>query len=69
MRWARDGYGRLEPFTRAGGYVNYLFQETGERVRRAYGAEVYARLVVLKDRYDPTNFFRLNQNVQPTLRA
>ncbi len=69
IRWAREGYGRLEPFTRAGAYVNYLFQESGERVRRAYGEEVYTRLVVLKDRYDPTNFFQLNQNVQPALRA
>ena len=57
----------LEPFTRAGAYPNYLFQETGERVRQAYGEKVYARLVLLKDRYDPTNFFRLNQNVQPAL--
>jgi FAD/FMN-containing dehydrogenase len=69
MRWARDGYARLEPFTRAGAYVNYLYQETAERVRRAYGADVYARLVALKNRYDPTNFFRLNQNVQPTPRS
>jgi hypothetical protein len=67
VRWARDGYASLEPFTRAGAYPNYLFQETRERVRQAYGAEVYARLVTLKDRYDPTNFFRLNQNVQPAI--
>lgn len=69
VRWARDGYAALEPFTRAGAYPNYLFQESGERVRQAYGEQVYARLVALKDRYDPTNFFRLNQNVQPAIRV
>jgi FAD/FMN-containing dehydrogenase len=69
VRWAREGYASLEPFTRAGAYPNYLFQESGERVRQAYGEESYARLVALKDRYDPTNFFRLNQNIQPEIRA
>ncbi len=68
VRWARDGYASLEPFTRAGAYPNYLFQESGERVRQAYGEKAYARLVALKDRYDPTNFFRLNQNIQPAIR-
>ena len=67
VRWARVGYASLEPFTRAGAYPNYLFQESGERVRQAYGDQAYARLVALKDRYDPTNFFRLNQNIQPAL--
>ena len=65
VRWARDGYAALEPFARAGAYPNYLFQESGERVRQAYGERSYARLVALKDRFDPTNFFRLNQNIQP----
>ena len=65
VRWAREGYARLEPFTRAGAYPNYLFQESRERVREAYGEAVYSRLVTLKERYDPTNFFRLNQNIQP----
>jgi len=64
--WARDGFARLQPFLSGGAYPNYLFQETRERVRQAYGPEVYARLVALKDRYDPSNFFRLNQNIQPS---
>lgn len=68
IRWAREGYSRLERFTRAGAYPNYLFQETRERVRQAYGDEAYARLVNLKDRYDPTNFFKLNQNIEPSPR-
>jgi len=69
IRWARDGYASLVPFTRAGAYPNYLFQESGERVREAYGEQAYARLVALKGRYDPTNFFRLNQNIQPAIRV
>jgi FAD/FMN-containing dehydrogenase len=69
VRWAREGYTSIEPFTRAGAYPNYLFQEGGERVRQAYGERAYARLVALKDRYDPTNFFRLNQNIRPAIRV
>ena len=37
-----------------------------ERVRAAFGAEKYRRLVALKDKYDPENVFRMNQNVRPT---
>jgi FAD/FMN-containing dehydrogenase len=50
-------------------YVNYLGQETdegAERVKSAYGPEKYARLVALKEKYDPTNLFRLNQNIRPS---
>ncbi len=35
-------------------------------MRQAYGSDAYERLVALKDRYDPANFFRLNQNIEPT---
>jgi hypothetical protein len=46
--------------------VNFLGDEGDERVRFAYGAANYDRLVELKMRYDPTNLFRLNQNIVPT---
>jgi FAD/FMN-containing dehydrogenase len=46
--------------------VNFLGDEGRDRVRAAYGEETYARLVTLKDRYDPDNFFRLNQNIEPS---
>jgi FAD/FMN-containing dehydrogenase len=46
-------------------YVNFLMEEGEERVRQAYGADKYDRLKALKRTYDPTNFFRLNQNIKP----
>ena len=45
--------------------MNFLMEEGEERIRQAYGAEKYARLKALKRKYDPTNFFRLNQNIAP----
>ena len=66
IRWAREGFALLEPFLGRGAYANYLGQEPRERVRQAYGAETYDRLVALKDRYDPTNIFRMNQNIEPS---
>ena len=67
VRWARDGFALLQPHLSSGAYANYLVQEPRERVRQAYGAEIYDRLVALKDRYDPTNVFRLNQNIEPSM--
>jgi len=62
--WVRACYAALEPHTTGGVYVNYLGNEGAERVRAAYGPN-YDRLVALKRKYDPTNFFRLNQNIAP----
>ena len=56
----------MRPFSSGAAYVNYLGADaTPEAVRSAYGP-AYTRLVALKDRYDPTNFFRLNHNIRPT---
>ena len=54
---------RLAPLSR-GNYVNMMDREDSSAVRRAYGPN-YERLAKLKRRYDPTNFFALNQNIQP----
>ena len=48
-----------------GAYVNFVGDEGEEGVRSAYPGETWDRLAALKARYDPTNLFRLNQNVPP----
>ncbi len=48
-----------------GAYVNFLGDEGAVRVRDAYPGETWDRLVAIKRRYDPTNLFRLNQNIAP----
>lgn len=48
-----------------GAYVNFLSNEGEERIRAAYPGATWNRLVAIKARYDPTNLFRLNQNIQP----
>lgn len=63
-KWARDYWSALAPFHQSV-YVNFLMEEGEERVREAYGAEKYDRLKALKRRYDPENFFHLNQNIAP----
>jgi FAD/FMN-containing dehydrogenase len=62
--WARQSSDSARPFASGGVYVNYLGAEGADRVRAAYGAK-YDRLVALKQKYDPTNLFRTNQNIQP----
>jgi FAD/FMN-containing dehydrogenase len=63
-QWSRDAWTALAPH-QDGVYVNWLMEEGEDQVRRAYGAERYERLKVLKRRYDPDNFFRRNQNTPP----
>jgi FAD/FMN-containing dehydrogenase len=63
--WTRDFYGAMRPFLADAVYVNYLGDEGEERVRSAYQPATYARLSALKKKYDPTNLFRLNQNIKP----
>jgi len=67
IKWARDFWDAMQPFARDAVYVNYLGDEGSERVKAAYAAEVYERLVQSKNKYDPTNFFRFNQNIVPTM--
>ena len=62
--WARDYWSALEPH-HTSVYVNFLMEEGEDRIRQAYGTEKYDRLKALKRKYDPANFFRLNQNITP----
>lgn len=65
IAWNRAYWTEVEPFTR-GFYVNSLNDENQDQVNANYG-ENYARLVEVKNKYDPTNLFRLNANVRPTV--
>jgi FAD/FMN-containing dehydrogenase len=66
IEWTRDFWWAMHPFGTGGVYVNFLSQDEGqERVRAAYGPN-HALLVELKNKYDPTNLFRMNQNIRPT---
>jgi len=62
--WATDFAAALKQGD-AGAYVNFLGDEGAERVRAAYPAPTWERLVAVKTKYDPQNLFRLNQNVPP----
>jgi len=65
IAWTRELWEAVRPYSTGRVYVNFLGEEGQDRVRAAYGETKYERLRVLKRRYDPTNFFRLNQNIQP----
>jgi FAD/FMN-containing dehydrogenase len=64
LNWARDIWEAAKPFSK-GVYVNFISDEGEERVRDAYPKDVWERLVKLKTKYDPDNFFRMNQNIRP----
>ncbi|HZP94539.1 MAG TPA: FAD-binding oxidoreductase [Burkholderiales bacterium] len=64
ISWTREFWGDIEPCSATGAYVNFLGEEGQERTRSAY-RESYDRLAALKNTYDPDNFFRLNQNIEP----
>ncbi|MGO4832528.1 FAD-binding oxidoreductase [Rhizobiaceae sp. 2RAB30] len=64
MTWAREMWTAMRPFSTGAVYVNNLGDEGEDRIRAAYGPN-YARLVALKNKYDPENIFRLNQNIRP----
>ena len=55
----------MAPYSSGGVYVNFLGEEGDDMVKAAYGADTYRRLTDLKQKYDPTNFFHLNQNIKP----
>ncbi|MEX2197014.1 MAG: FAD-binding oxidoreductase [Thermoleophilaceae bacterium] len=62
--WSRNFWSALEPH-HTSVYVNFLMDQGEEAIRQAYGPDKYDRLKALKRRWDPANFFRLNQNIPP----
>jgi FAD/FMN-containing dehydrogenase len=66
IQWTREFWKALQPFSSGGAYVNFQSRDEGEdRVKATYGTAKYKRLSKLKKKYDPLNFFRLNQNITP----
>ena len=64
-RWTVDYWEDLHPHSAGGAYVNFMMDEGQERVKATY-RDNYERLVAIKNKYDPTNLFRVNQNIKPT---
>jgi FAD/FMN-containing dehydrogenase len=64
VTWAKDYWAALHPYSAGGAYVNFMMDEGDERIRATYGKN-YDRLAKIKKRYDPTNLFRVNQNIKP----
>jgi FAD/FMN-containing dehydrogenase len=64
IAWTCDTFEAMRPFTVASRYVNYMSADDASAVREAFGPN-YERLLALKQRYDPDNLFRLNQNIPP----
>ncbi|MFX0181918.1 MAG: FAD-binding oxidoreductase [Candidatus Hodarchaeota archaeon] len=66
IQWTRAFWEALQPFSSGGAYVNFQSHDEGEdRVKTTYGKAKLERLSVLKKKYDPSNFFRLNRNIKP----
>ena len=66
IAWARDLYDALKPYSSGSYLLNFLAEESPDTIRAAFGRN-YPRLVEIKNKYDPTNFFSLNQNVHPSV--
>ncbi|TPK90868.1 FAD-binding oxidoreductase [Mesorhizobium sp. B2-4-12] len=69
IEWARNYWASIHPHNGEGGYVNFMMDDEGEqRLRASYGAN-YERLSQVKRTYDPSNVFRVNQNIKPATSA
>ena len=65
IAWTRECYHEIEPFGDRAGYLNFLGDDGQERIAAAYGPAKFRRLTELKRKFDPTNLFRVNQNITP----
>ena len=64
IAWTKSYFDALHPYSAGGAYVNFMMDEGEDRVKATYG-DNYDRLVAIKTKYDPDNFFRVNQNIKP----
>lgn len=65
ITWTKDYWNAVHPYSAGGAYVNFMMEESKERVRATY-RDNYDRLSAVKRRYDPDNLFRVNQNIRPS---
>jgi len=63
-QWTKDYWAALHPYSMGGAYVNFMMDEGVDRIKATY-RDNYDRLVEIKRKYDPENFFRINQNIRP----
>lgn len=63
-KWTRDYFDAVHPYSAGGAYVNFMMEEGQERIKASF-RENYNRLAAIKKKYDPENFFRVNQNIVP----
>jgi FAD/FMN-containing dehydrogenase len=66
IAWVRYYWDAVHPFSAGGGYLNMMMDEGNERVMASY-RDNYARLVQVRNHYDPENLFRVNQNIRPAV--
>lgn len=63
--WCKDYWEALHPYSSGGAYLNFIMDEGQDRIKASYKGN-YKRLTQIKQKYDPANFFRVNQNIQPS---
>jgi hypothetical protein len=66
--WAKDYWNALHAYSSGGAYVNFMMEDGQERVKATYRNN-YDRLLAVKKQYDPSNPFRVNQNIDPSERT
>ena len=64
IKWTKDYWNALRPYSAGGGYVNFMMDEGDQGVKTTYN-ENYGKLAEIKSKYDPGNLFRINQNIKP----
>ncbi|MCG2588945.1 FAD-binding oxidoreductase [Rhodohalobacter sulfatireducens] len=62
--WCKNYYDGITPYSDGGAYVNFMMEEGESRIKASYG-DNYGRLKKVKAKYDPNNFFHINQNIKP----
>ena len=67
VKWARNIWEAMQPFAGEGVYAAYLETDNPERIKAACRSSAYEQLAALENKYDPTNYFRVNQNIKSTI--